>query len=53
MVAHTDLDLILKQNASDPSKYDLAKIEEMQDDCLDGAMLALLLVLDKAQLSIS
>lgn len=41
MVAHTDLDLILKKSVQDASRYDLAKLDEMQDDCIDGAIDAL------------
>ena len=38
MVAHTDLDLILKPDLNVENKYHLAKINEMNDDCIDAAM---------------
>lgn len=41
MVAHTDLDLILKPSLKDDDSHHLAKLKEMDDDCIDSAVLAL------------
>lgn len=41
MVAHTDVDLILKPTLDTNNKQHLAKVEEMNDDCIDAAMQAL------------
>lgn len=41
MVAHTDLDLILKPDLNTNNKHHLAEIEEMDDDCIDAVMQAL------------
>lgn len=40
LVAHTDLDLILRPSELDSSKNELAKLEDMEDDCLHEALLA-------------
>lgn len=42
MVAHTDLDLILKPNLEE-NKHHLAKLEEMDDECINAALEALAL----------